>query len=81
MVAQNVKILLEKEKRTFRESALLTLSDSKQGFAVPKGKQRCMKNELCNIWELLYKFFVFVFTTNLFLSTQHDFSYSFHFEI
>ena len=39
MVAQKLKILLEKEKRTVREAAPVTLSDTKQGFSVPKGKQ------------------------------------------
>ena len=31
--------LLEKEKRTVRGSALVTLSDTKQGFTVPRRKQ------------------------------------------
>ena len=43
MVAQKFKLLLEKEKRTVRGSALVTLSDTKQGFTVPRGKQRCME--------------------------------------
>ena len=30
-------------------SALVTLSDAKQGFTVPRGKQRCMEIGLCNI--------------------------------
>ena len=38
-----------KEKGTFRGSALVTLSDTKQGFTVPRGRQRCMENGLCNI--------------------------------
>ena len=46
MVAQKFKIL---SKRTVHGSALLTLSDTKQGFTVPRGKQRCMENGLCNI--------------------------------
>ena len=37
MVAQKLKILLEKEKRTVRGSALVTLSDTKQGLTVPRG--------------------------------------------
>ena len=41
MVAQKFKIMLEKEKRTVRGSALVTLSDRKQGFTVPRGKQKC----------------------------------------
>ena len=30
-------------------SALVTLSDTKQGSTVPRGKQRCMENGLCNV--------------------------------
>ncbi len=48
MVAQKFKILLEKEERTVRGSALVTLSDTKQGFHVPRGKQRCMETGQCN---------------------------------
>ena len=36
-------------KRTCCGSALVTLSDTKQGFIVPREKQRCMENGLCNI--------------------------------
>ena len=43
MFAQNFTILLEKEKRKVRGSALVTLSDTK-GFTVPRGKQICMEN-------------------------------------
>ena len=46
MVAQNFKILLEKEKRTVRGSVLVIISDTKQGFTVPRGKQKCMENGL-----------------------------------
>ena len=56
------------------------LSETKQGFTVPRGKQRCMENGLCNNCKFLYVFFVFVFTTNLIVSTRHDFFYSIHFE-
>ena len=49
MVAQKFKTFLEKEKRTVRGSALVTLSDTKQGFTVPRGKQRCMETGQCNI--------------------------------
>ena len=49
MDAQEFNILMEKEKRTVRESALVTLSDTKQGFTVPGGNQTCMENGLCNI--------------------------------
>ena len=45
-----------------------------QGIIVPRRKQRCMENGLCNICKFLYAFIVFVCTTNLFLSTRHDFS-------
>ena len=64
MVAQKFKIMLENEKWTVLGSALVTLSDTKQGFTVPKGRQRCTENGLCNICKLLYVFIVFVFTTN-----------------
>ena len=80
MVVQKFKILLKKKKRTVRGSALVTLSDKKQGFAVSRGKQRCMENGLCNICKFLYVFILFVFTTNLILSTRQDFFYSVHFE-
>ena len=39
-------------KRTVRGSALVTLSDTKQGFTVPRGKQRCTETGLCNICKL-----------------------------
>ena len=67
-------------KRTARGSAPVTLSDTKQGFTVPRRKQRCTENGLCNICKFLYVFLVFVFTTSLILSTRHDFFYSIHFE-
>ena len=44
-----IKFLLEMEKRITRGSALVTLSDTKQGITVPRGKQKCMENGLCNI--------------------------------
>ena len=65
LVAQNFKILLEQEKRTVHGSALVTFSYTKQGFAVPRGKQRCMENGLCNICNFLDVLILFVFTTNL----------------
>ena len=68
-------------KRTVRGSALVTLSDTKQGFTGPRGKQRCTENGLCNIFKLLYVFIVFVFTTSLIISTRHDLFYSIKFEI
>ena len=77
MVAQKFKIL---SNRTVRRSALVTLSGTKQGFTVPRGKQRCTENGLCNVCKLLYVFIVFVFNTNLILSTRHDFFYNIHFE-
>ena len=70
MVAQKLKIL---SKPTVGGSAQVTLSDTKQGFTVPRGKQRCMENDLCNICKFLYVFIVFVFTTNLIVSARHDF--------
>ena len=36
-------------KRTVCGSALVTFSDTKQAFIVPREKQRCMENGLCNI--------------------------------
>ena len=36
-------------KRTVRGSPPVTLSVTKQGFTVPRGKQRCTENGLCNI--------------------------------
>ena len=48
MIAQKFKILLEKEKGTGRGSALVNLSDTKQDFTVPRGKQSCLENGLCN---------------------------------
>ena len=45
----NITILLEKETRTVRESVLVALSDTKEGFTLPKGKHRCMETGLCNI--------------------------------
>ena len=80
MVAQKFMILLEKEKRTVRGSALITLSAIKQSFTVPRGKQRCTANGLCNICKVLYVFIEFEFTTNLILSTRHDSFYTNHFE-
>ena len=49
MVARKFKTLLENEKRTVRGSALVIFSDTKQGFTVPRGKQKCMETGLCNI--------------------------------
>ena len=46
MVAQKLKTLSE---RTVCGSVLVTLSDTKQDFTVPRQKQKCMKNGLCNI--------------------------------
>ena len=80
MVAQDFKILMEKEKQTVRGSALVTFFNTKQGFTVPRGKQRCMETGLCNIYKVFYVFFVFVFTTHLIVSTWHNFFYSIHFE-
>ena len=80
MVAQKFNILLEKERRTVRGSALVTIYDTKQGLTVPTGKQMFLKNGLFNICKFLYVFFVHVFTTNSVLSTQHDFFNAIHFE-
>ena len=43
MVAQKFEIL---SKGTVRGSALVTFSDTKQGFTLPRGKQRCMESGL-----------------------------------
>ena len=77
MVAQKFKTL---SKRTVRGSALVTFSVIKQGFTVPRGKQRCTENGICNICNFLYVFIVFVFNTNLVHSTRHDFFYCIQFE-
>ena len=45
MVAQKFMIL---SKWTVSGSVLTTFSDTKQGFIVPREKQRCMENGLCN---------------------------------
>ena len=52
-------------------------SDTKQGFTVPRGKQRCMEKGLCNMCKFLYVFIVFVFTTNLCVQLDMIFSIAF----
>ena len=79
-VCPKIQFLLKREKQTGCGSALVTLSDTKQGFTVPRGKQRCMESGLYNICKFLYVFIVFVITTILFLPTRHDFFYRFQFE-
>ena len=64
IVARKFKILLENEKRTVRGSALVTFSDTKQGFTLPRTKLKCIENGLCNICKFLYVFIVFVFKSN-----------------
>ena len=77
-----IQHLIGEGKTTVRGSAVVTPSDTKQGFTVPRGKQSCIENGLGNIY--LRKFrkcsLDFVFTTNLILSTRHDFFYSIHCE-
>ena len=46
MVAQKFETL---SKRTVCGPALVNFSDTKQGFIVPREKQRCIENGLCNI--------------------------------
>ena len=46
---KKTKNLLEKEKRTVRGSALVTLSDTKQGFTVPRRKESWRETGQCNI--------------------------------
>ena len=46
MVSPKFKIL---SKRTVCGSVLTTLSDTKQGFIVPRERQRCLENLLCSI--------------------------------
>ena len=46
MVARKFKC---SSKRTVCGSALVTLSNTKQIFTVPRGKERCMETGLCNI--------------------------------
>ena len=53
IVARKFKIL---SKRTVRGSALVTISDTKQGFTVPRGRPKCMEIGLCNLCKLLYVF-------------------------
>ena len=45
MVAQKFKML---SKRTVHGSAIVTLSDTRQDFTVPREKQKCMEKGLCN---------------------------------
>ena len=51
-------------KRTVCGFALVTLSDTKQGFIVPRGKRRCTENGLCSICKfctcLLYLCFLLI---------------------
>ena len=77
MIARKFKTL---SKRTTRRSALVTIFATKQDFTMPKGKQRCTENGLCNICKCLYVFIVFLFTTNFYPSTRYDYFYSIHFE-
>ena len=77
MVDQKFKTL---SNLRVRGSAIIIFSDTKQGFTVPRGKQRCIDNGLSNICKFLYVFNLFVFITNFFLSTGHDFFCSIHFE-
>ena len=76
-VAHKFKIF---SKRTFRGSALVTLSDTKQGLTVPRGKQRSMENELCNICKfctcLLYLCLLLIY----FFQPDMIFFYGIHFE-
>ena len=39
----------EGKARTVSGPALVTISDTKQGFTEPRRKQRCMEKDLCNI--------------------------------
>ena len=64
MVARKFKIL---SQGTVRGSALINLSDTKQGLIVPRRKQRFTENGLYNICKILYVPIVFVFTTILIL--------------
>ena len=43
--SENSRSCIKKEKRTVCGSALVTLYDTKQGFTVPRGKQRFMETE------------------------------------
>ena len=53
MVDQNFKVLLGKERRTIRGSALVTLCDTKQGFTV--------REESKSVWRLGHAIFKFVY--------------------
>ena len=71
MVARKFKIL---SKRTVRGSALVTLSDTKRGFTVPRGEQRCMETATFVNFERVYSICCFcLYNTKLILSTRHDF--------
>ena len=69
---QKIQDFVGEEKRTVRGSALVTFSDTKQGFTGPRGKRRCLENGLSNICKILHVFIVFVSPTNLILSTRHN---------
>ena len=76
MVAQKFKIL---SNRTVRGSAPLTFSDKKEGFTVPRGKQKCMKNGLCNICKFCSCFLYLCLPLISFFQMEVTFS-SIHFE-
>ena len=59
MVAQKFKVLLEKEKRTFRGSALVTLSDT--------NKASVCREESKGVWRMGYATFVYFCTCLLYL--------------
>ena len=44
-----IQDLVGEGKANSSRICLATLSDTKQGFAVPRGKQRCMEAGQCNI--------------------------------
>ena len=50
MVVEKFKIL--SLKHTVFVPALVALSDTKQGFTVPRRKQRCMENGVGNICKI-----------------------------
>ena len=52
-------------KGTVGESARVTFSDTKPGVTVPRIKQMCMENGLCNVCNFLYVCIVFVFISKV----------------
>ena len=69
LLGQNVEILddygcpkiQDLSKRRVCGSALVILSDTKQGFIVPREKRRCMENGLCNFCKFVRVYCICVY--------------------